>query len=289
MFQSITIQLWDEYSTQGCSLTRSLGDSIAHSLGVIALPEIHQHNLIPDDKVFIVASDGVTEYIDEKTCVDIVCQYSDASAAAKALVKEASKYWINKNDYMDDITAIVIFHNSNHASEHEENHNADAKDNSLINPAVKHEDKNVNKDDDDLQLNCSAQSWTIIAGATSGFLGGLCGIRGPPIILYFLHAPVVFTTESQRTTSVCITFTNVTMRVVYYIINTLLFDQDHGFKSRDWGLYLSIIVCSNLGVLVGSELFEYMKDSKKVIKGILTIFLLLCGVSLILSSFTGKS
>jgi len=276
----------DDKKYPGCALTRSLGDTVAHSLGVIALPEIFQHKLIPDDKVFIVASDGITEYIDEKTCVDIACRYSDASASAKALVKEASKYWIDKNDYMDDITAIVIFHNSGQVSEPDENYNPDAKDEFSLNPAVKHEGKNAKKDDDDSQLNCSARSWTTIAGATSGFLGGLCGIRGPPIILYFLHSPVVFTKESQRATGVCITFTNVTMRIVYYIINTLLFDQAHDFESRDWGLYLSIIVCSNLGVLVGSELFEYMKDSRITIKSILAIFLLLCGVSLILSSVT---
>jgi len=305
------LRVWsdDDKKYPGCALTRSLGDTIAHSLGVTALPEVYQYSLIPDDKVFIVASDGITEYMDEKTCVDIVCRYSDASVAAKALVKEASKHWIDKSDYMDDITAIIIFHNSSHVSEGDENDENDNLVDEHNNPTVKHDAKNAKdktidqysfnstvkhyakytkEEDNVIELNCLGRLWTIIAGCTSGFLGGLCGIRGPPLILYFLHAPVVFTQDSQRATGACITFTNVTMRIVYYIINTLFFDQVHDFKTGDWGLYLSIIICSNLGVIVGSELFEYIKDSRTIVKSILAIFLLLCGVSLTLSSFIGK-
>ena len=248
--------------------------------------------------------------MDEKTCVDIVCRYSDASVAAKALVKEASKHWIDKSDYMDDITAIVILHNSSHVSERDENdENDNLVDEFSDKPTVKHDAKNAKvkpidqysfnstvkhyakytkEEDNVIELNCLGRLWTIIAGCTSGFLGGLCGIRGPPLILYFLHAPVVFTQDSQRATGACITFTNVTMRIVYYIINTLFFDQVHDFKTGDWGLYLLIIICSNLGVIVGSELFEYIKDSRTIVKSILAIFLLLCGVSLTLSSFIGK-
>lgn len=140
---------------------------------------------------------------------------------------------------------------------------------------------------DNQKLGISAIFWTLFAGATSGFLGGLSGIRGPPIILYFLHPPfpVSFTKNTQRATGACITFTNVAMRVAYYLVDTLAFDGEDYFDTSDWSLYVSIVVCSILGVLVGSKLFEYVKDSKATVRGILSIFLLLCGVSLLLSSF----
>ena len=53
----------------------------------------------------------------------------------------------------------------------------------------------------------------------------------------------------------------------------------------DWLLYLSVIICSVIGGLVGSKMFEYVKDSKDTIRGILAVFLVLCGVSLLFSAF----
>merc|ERR1719223_1953874 len=137
-------------------------------------------------------------------------------------------------------------------------------------------DKNDATEDENIEqpvhLSCSGRAWTIIAGAASGFLGGLCGIRGPPIILYFLHAPVLFMKDHQRATGACITFTNVVMRILYYVNKITFFDKTHTFQTGSWVLYVSIIVSSNIGVLVGSKLFDYVKDSKRKIKGILAIF-----------------
>lgn len=44
-----------------------------------------------------------------KECVDIVSKYDDPTAAAKALVNAALDEWSKLNDYVDDITAIVVF------------------------------------------------------------------------------------------------------------------------------------------------------------------------------------
>lgn len=177
---------------------------------------------------------------------------------------------------MDDITAIVIFLDGHQAT--------GIKDDIEAGQVVATGDVTDTMDE---KLGFSAQFWTLFAGAASGFLGGLCGIRGPPIILYFLHPPypVSFTKKTQRATGACITFTNVAMRLAYYLVNTLAFDGEDYFEKDDWGLYVSIIIFSLLGVLVGSKLFEYMKDSKATIRGILAMFLLLCGISLLLSSF----
>ena len=131
-----------------------------------------------------------------------------------------------------------------------------------------------------------AKAWTLIAGAASGFLGGLCGIRGPPVILYFLHPPppVTFNKNTQRATGAIITATNVGMRVAYYLIETLAWKKESYFARSDWLLYVCIIVSSLGGVLVGGKLFEIMKDSRNTLRMILSLFLLLCGISLLLSS-----
>ena len=129
--------------------------------------------------------------------------------------------------------------------------------------------------------------WTLLAGGASGFLGGMVAIRGPPLIFYFLHPPkpVSFNKNSQRATGVVIMFFNVFMRQIYYLVNTFTDRAGIGYESDDWQLYLSVILCSIAGGLVGSKLFEYLKDSKDTIRGILAIFLFLCGVSLLFSAF----
>ena len=130
---------------------------------------------------------------------------------------------------------------------------------------------------------------TLLAGGASGFLGGMVAIRGPPLIFYFLHPPhpISFNKNSQRATGVVIMFCNVTVRIITYLVYT--FSDATGTKNvfvkEDWRLYLSVIVFSIVGGLVGSKLFEYTKDSKDVIRGVLAIFLLICGVSLLFSGF----
>jgi hypothetical protein len=227
--------------------------------------------------------------MDAATCVEIVCRFQDPSVAAQVLIEESTKCWIEQGDYMDDMTAIVLFLDwpvdpveTLKAAREEVELEVDLE--FGTNPVV--EDL---AEKEEVMLGFSAQFWTLFAGAISGFLGGLCGIRGPPIILYFLHPPfpVSFTKKTQRATGACITFTNVLMRVAYYLVDTLLFDGEDYFEGSDWGLYVAIVISSILGVLVGSQLFEHMKDSKETIRGILAMLLLLCGMSLLLSSFAG--
>lgn len=129
---------------------------------------------------------------------------------------------------------------------------------------------------------------TLLAGGASGFLGGLCGIRGPPIITYFLYPPIPFEKDTQRATAVCITLVNVVMRVAYYLLDIAL-QRENFFQASDWALYLVVGLASAWGSFVGSELFEFVKDARSTIRAILSIFLLLCGCSLLLTSFLNVS
>jgi serine/threonine protein phosphatase PrpC len=51
----------DSNKFPGCGFTRSIGDSVAHSLGVESKPEIFEYELETKDCVLIIASDGITE------------------------------------------------------------------------------------------------------------------------------------------------------------------------------------------------------------------------------------
>mmetsp|Transcript_21242 Transcript_21242/g.30049 ORF Transcript_21242/g.30049 Transcript_21242/m.30049 type:complete len:524 (-) Transcript_21242:296-1867(-) len=45
----------------GCGFTRSIGDDAAHTVGVTALPELFEYKLHSEDRILIVATDGITE------------------------------------------------------------------------------------------------------------------------------------------------------------------------------------------------------------------------------------
>ena len=97
----------------GLAMTRSIGDKVAHSVGVISEPEIIKYEFNGSEKFIILASDGIWEYIDSDECVNIVKDYyendMDAIGALNSLVKQAFNRWKNMEESIDDITAIVIF------------------------------------------------------------------------------------------------------------------------------------------------------------------------------------
>jgi len=97
----------------GLAMTRSIGDHLAHSVGVISEPEIIRYEFNGSEKFIVLASDGIWEYIDSDECVNIVKDYyeddMDAIGALNSLVKEAFNRWKSMEESIDDITAIVIF------------------------------------------------------------------------------------------------------------------------------------------------------------------------------------
>mmetsp|Transcript_50135 Transcript_50135/g.54113 ORF Transcript_50135/g.54113 Transcript_50135/m.54113 type:complete len:314 (-) Transcript_50135:147-1088(-) len=291
-----TPRVWstEDEKFPGCAFTRSIGSGIAHTLGVTARPEFSEHIISKKDRVLIVASDGINEFMDEATCVAIACSYNNPDDAVKALIHEASECWMSRGDYMDDITAIVVFFDGNEkltastCSSNTETCTSDTENDGVLSAVRKEEQHEKEEEEEKVKpLDIAARFWTLFAGATSGFLGGLCGIRGPPVILYFLHPPrpVKFDKQSQRATGAVITATNVTMRVAYYLVETLAMDRDSFFSKNDILLYCCVVVASFGGVLVGGKLFDMMKDSQNNIRMILSVLLLLCGISLLLSSF----
>ena len=68
-----------EEDIPGLAMSRSFGDQIAASVGVIAEPEIKEYFFNKNDAFFILASDGVWEFLDSNEVNYYyykVCEYS---------------------------------------------------------------------------------------------------------------------------------------------------------------------------------------------------------------------
>ena len=93
----------------GTAFTRSIGDSIAESLGVYAKPELKTLTLDSSHKFIIVASDGVWEFLTSQTVVDMVNDFiDDPEEACRHVVAEAYRLWLEYEVRTDDITMIVM-------------------------------------------------------------------------------------------------------------------------------------------------------------------------------------
>ena len=97
----------------GLAMTRSIGDNLAHMVGVTPEPEIQIFDFIGNEKFILLASDGIWQFIDSDESVRIIKDFyekdNDAVGALNSIVKEAFKRWKNEEDNIDDITTILIF------------------------------------------------------------------------------------------------------------------------------------------------------------------------------------
>ena len=97
----------------GLAMTRSFGDTIAHSVGVISEPEIKKYDFCGNEKFIIIASDGIWEYITSEECVEIIKDFyennMDAVGAIHSIMEEAFNRWKKYDEIIDDITIIIVF------------------------------------------------------------------------------------------------------------------------------------------------------------------------------------
>jgi len=92
----------------GCAFTRSIGDSIGESIGVVPDPELLIRELTGSDAYVVLASDGVFEFITSQTVAEMVGLYKDPLIAARKVVHEAYKLWLRYEIRTDDITIIIL-------------------------------------------------------------------------------------------------------------------------------------------------------------------------------------
>lgn len=93
----------------GLAMSRSFGDVIASSVGVVARPEIWYRDLDDDDAFMILASDGVWEFIDSQEAVTLIEKCKSPKEACKVLVDESTKRWKHEEEVIDDTTCMVVY------------------------------------------------------------------------------------------------------------------------------------------------------------------------------------
>ena len=98
----------------GLCMTRSFGDAVAASVGVIDAPEVVTYDVTTRDRYVILMSDGVFEFIDSQEVLDLVhaaaLKGHGPNEAARQLVREARARWREEEaDIVDDCTAVVIY------------------------------------------------------------------------------------------------------------------------------------------------------------------------------------
>ena len=102
----------------GIAMSRSIGDKIAHSIGVINEPEIME--FISDElaKVIVLGSDGVFQFLNNKEICDIIFEKKEKNVdnneyICKRIINLARNKFIENEDYViDDITISLVFINS---------------------------------------------------------------------------------------------------------------------------------------------------------------------------------
>jgi len=95
----------------GLAVSRVLGHTGVQKVGITCVPDVKCIEFSTSDKVFILASDGIWDFIEPDEAVHMCKALEpDANAACKALVETASQRWIEDDPtYRDDISAIVVF------------------------------------------------------------------------------------------------------------------------------------------------------------------------------------
>lgn len=92
----------------GTAFTRSLGDSAAESLGVIAEPELTIANLTSEVSFVVAATDGVYEFLTSEAVANIISQFEDLHEGCSAVVQEAYRLWLQFETRTDDITIVAL-------------------------------------------------------------------------------------------------------------------------------------------------------------------------------------
>jgi serine/threonine protein phosphatase PrpC len=77
-------------------MTRSLGDQVAASVGVTWKPEIVEYESTSNDKIVVLGSDGLWEFIENKEVIKLLVPYylrQDLEGACDCLLVEALTRW----------------------------------------------------------------------------------------------------------------------------------------------------------------------------------------------------
>lgn len=90
-------------------MSRSIGDEVSQTVGVLSVPEFTKHELKENDIFVIWASDGVWEFVSDEAAVSLVWKHRDNIVEAAAqLAEESTKMWRKEEEVIDDITTCIV-------------------------------------------------------------------------------------------------------------------------------------------------------------------------------------
>ena len=95
-------------------MSRSIGDTIAKKLGVIAEPDVIEYELNEKSKFVVMCSDGVWEFLDNEKVKNLGRKFyinNDSSGLCEELYTNSLIEWQCNDSIVDDITVICIFFN----------------------------------------------------------------------------------------------------------------------------------------------------------------------------------
>lgn len=93
----------------GLAMSRSLGDTIAHTAGVSSEPDVYTRKLTKDDHFLVLATDGLWEFITNEEVAKMTKPFTVPEEACEHMAKEAHTRWMKEEGVVDDTTIIVAF------------------------------------------------------------------------------------------------------------------------------------------------------------------------------------
>ncbi|KAG7389276.1 hypothetical protein PHYPSEUDO_010834 [Phytophthora pseudosyringae] len=93
----------------GLAMSRSLGDAVAHTAGVLSEPEFTTRWLDENDRCLIVATDGLWEFMSNEECMEVAMGQQDPKVAVDLLIMEANRRWMKEEQVIDDTSIIVAY------------------------------------------------------------------------------------------------------------------------------------------------------------------------------------
>ena len=124
-----------------------------------------------------------------------------------------------------------------------------------------------------INLHFNNKSWFLIVGSMSGFLGGLFGMSGPPLIFYFKS--IKLNKQEFRVALISIFFAMSLFRIIVYMI-LKIYTQEMLLSS------LLLLPFAFSGLFLG--MFFHNKIQENIFKRFTSIILFICGLLIVLKN-----
>ena len=96
----------------GLAISRSFGDEVGATCGIIATPELTVHSLVGNERYLVIASDGVWELLSCQEVIDMISILNSCQENCERIVSEAADRWKGR-ETKDDISCVVVQLTSN--------------------------------------------------------------------------------------------------------------------------------------------------------------------------------